>query len=327
MALHCGRHRTGQSRGAGHDPQWAQKWRGGIPASSHRRSGSSMGAIEAMKRRQWHDLIEGVTRRKSHASARYLRTHPCVVIRSHARRCPLAGSLRPDRRSLRGIGQRAGGWRRAFRARRYLLRQLLLPRSTRPRPGTTLLRPLLPPRRAHTAPAAPGRQPPGPHRRTLHRAGVEDLHDLQLGVAPGRLPEGPERAPGRPGRLQHRLDPCRPHRTGRLGVRPDRDDRASSASYPPVRAGAPGAGRRRSPGGLPQRVAGHHPGRRHPPGPARAHRRGERPCTRPFAARRRVGRPGRFSGCLAADGQRPSGAPVGGRAAEAGAARLPSAVR
>ena len=130
-----------------------------------------------------------------------------------------------------------------------------------------------------------------------------------------REPERPSCAPGRPAGIQHRVEPGRLHRTRGLVLGPDRDDFEPSAAHTPIRAHAAGAGRFGRAGQFARRFARQHSPWRHPSGPARTDRGGERPRGRPPATRRRVGGRGRLSQSLHVCRERQVAAIVGAGAA------------
>ena len=127
---------------------------------------------------------------------------------------------------------------------RDFLPQDLPPRAAPRISGAPVLGPLLPSGRTKLASRATAGQSVGSHPQPLHRTGVEDFSDVQRGGGHGQVPKRLGGASGRPGSIKHRLDPWRSHRTRRLAVRPDRDDREPVSPYPPIRARPSCAGRR-----------------------------------------------------------------------------------
>ncbi len=136
-----------------------------------------------------------------HERARRVRRHPGLVARRHARRCPLAGHLRPHRRGLRPDRKRPHRPRRPPRRRPGALRRSLLPWTTPRRPGARLPRKLLSHRRAGAALPAAARQPRGARQEPVDGRRSEDLAHLQRHAAPDRRPGQPERPARRAGRL------------------------------------------------------------------------------------------------------------------------------
>ena len=139
-----------------------------------------------------------------------------------ARRRKLAGRQRPGRRSLRDQGQSADPRRRHAAGRPHRLPAPdLLPRRAPAARGAQLLRGVFRTGRARAAPAGAARRKPGPLRGALHRRGEEDLGGLERGAAAHGHAGRADRAPGRPWRFAHLLEPCRraPGRRGGEGRR------------------------------------------------------------------------------------------------------------
>ena len=83
------------------------------------------------------------------------------------------------------------------------------------------------------------RRPAVAHNRPLYRGGTENLRDIQRGVGPHPRPERHPCAPGRDGRLAHRVGCQRPGRRGRLAgaglpVSPERGERREPSSCSPA---------------------------------------------------------------------------------------------
>ena len=125
-----------------------------------------------------------------------------------------------------------------------LFHPVLLPRRAPPRPRAGVFRGLAGRRRTASAHQAPGGRPAGAGARAVQRGGEEDLGALERVDGAHRGAGRAERASRRAGRLVHRVVVRRSGGRGGLVGRAGGADRVAAAACPPLRAGAPGAGRR-----------------------------------------------------------------------------------